>query len=313
VLAGVLAAVLVLAGAVLSRAFGDAAAGVLLGYAAVPFAALGGAVALGTGRDPADVGAAAVLGGSAAVLVTALLAAVAIAAGVPALVGVAAAALIGLLAAVLDLLAGLTVTGAAAIAVSVVLAVTPLIPAAAFRLAELPLPVVPLTAEELRRDESVVPGPTVLRRTLVADQHVTGLTGATAAVVAGCELLLAREPTGSAPWLLAVVAAATAFRARPFLGRLQRGWLLLAAVTGVVLLAVSLADRHGQAVAVAAVGLPLLVGAGVLVGVALRAGTRVSPLWGRAADLAEGLIVVAIVPLALAVLGLYGYVRGLAG
>jgi type VII secretion integral membrane protein EccD len=311
---GALAAGLVLAGSVLARAFGDARAGVLLGYAALAYAALAGATALGAGQPPSRFGAAALLGGSAAVLVTALLAAFAISESVPALVGVATAALVAMLAALLDLTTGLTAAGTAAITVSFVLAVTPLLPMLAARMAELPLPVIPLTADELRRDSSVVSGPTVLHRTLVADQFVGGLTGATAALVAGCELLLAREPSGSAPWLLAVIAAAVALRARPFFGRLQRVWLLLAAVLGVALLSVTVAEQHGQAVRLAAVALPLLIAAAVLVVVGLRPpGSRVSPFWGRTTDIVEALVVVAIVPLALAVLGLYGYVRGLAG
>jgi type VII secretion integral membrane protein EccD len=198
--------------------------------------------------------------------------------------------------------------------VSVALAGTPLIPAFAFRLAELPLPVVPLTAEDLRRDTSVVQGRTVLARTLTADQYVTGLAGATAALVVGCELLLAPEPGGTAPWLVGVVAIAVALRARPFIGRLQRVWLLVAAGAGALLLAVSNAARHGQVAALAAVGLPLLLAATLLLASGLRKpGHRLSPPWGRAGDLLEALAVIAIVPLALGVLGLYGYVRGLAG
>jgi len=314
ILTGALAGALILAGAVLSRAVGDAPAGVLLGWCALPYAAIGGATALGAGRTPTHFGALPLLGGAAAVLVAALLAAFAVADGVPGLVGAGTAALVGMLAALLDLGTGLTAPGVAAITVAAVLAVTPLLPALAFRLAELPLPVIPLTADELRRDTSVVPGRTVLARTLVADRYVTGLTGATAAVVAGCELVLAPEPAGTAPWLVAVVAVAVVLRARPFLGRLQRIWLLAAAALGVALLALAVAARHGQVVALVAVTLPLLIAAALLVGRGVRpAGSRPSPVWGRAADLLESLAVIAIVPLALAVLGLYGYVRGLAG
>jgi type VII secretion integral membrane protein EccD len=312
--AGVLTVTLVLAGAVVSRAVGDAPGGALLGWVALPFAAIGGAAGLGSDHGLTGFGAASLLGASAAVLVTALLAAFAVADRVPGLVGAAVAAFIAMLAALLDLGTDLTAAGVAAITVSVALAGTPLIPAFAFRLAELPLPVVPLTAEDLRRDTSVVQGRTVLARTLTADQYVTGLAGATAALVVGCELLLAPEPGGTAPWLVGVVAIAVALRARPFIGRLQRVWLLVAAGAGALLLAVSNAARHGQVAALAAVGLPLLLAATLLLASGLRKpGHRLSPPWGRAGDLLEALAVIAIVPLALGVLGLYGYVRGLAG
>jgi type VII secretion integral membrane protein EccD len=309
-----LVAALVLAGAVVSRAVGDAPGGALLGWVALPFAAIGGATGLGSDHGLTGFGAASLLGASAAVLVTALLAAFAVADRVPGLVGAAVAAFVAMLAALLDLGTDLTAAGVAAITVAVALAGTPLIPAFAFRLAELPLPVVPLTAEDLRRDTSVVQGRTVLARTLIADQYVTGLAGATAALVVGCELLLAPEPGGTAPWLVGVVAVAVALRARPFIGRLQRVWLLVAAGTGALLLALSNAARHGQVAALAAVGLPLLLAATLLLASGLRKpGHRLSPPWGRAGDLLEALAVIAIVPLALGVLGLYGYVRGLAG
>jgi type VII secretion integral membrane protein EccD len=314
VVAAVLAVALVLAGTVVSRAVGDAPGGALLGWVALPYAAIGGATALASERGLTGFGAASLLAAAAAVLVTALVAAFAVADRVPGLVGAAVAAFVAMLAALLDLGTDLSAAGVAAITVSVALAGTPLIPALAFRLAELPLPVVPLTAEELRRDTSVVQGRTVLARTLTADQYVTGLAGATGALVIGCELLLSFERGGTAPWLVGVIAIAVALRARPFIGRLQRVWLLLASGAGAVLLALSTAGRHGQVAALAAVGLPLLVAATLLLASGLRrAGSRLSPVWGRSADLLEALAVIAIVPLALAVLGLYGYVRGLAG
>ena len=49
-------------------------------------------------------------------------------------------------------LAGLTAAGAAGLVAAPALALTPLIPAVAFRLARLPLPPVPASAEDLRDD-----------------------------------------------------------------------------------------------------------------------------------------------------------------
>jgi hypothetical protein len=42
-------------------------------------------------------------------------------------------------------------------------------------------------------------------------------------------------------------------------------------------------------------------------------GRRVLPYWGRAADLAETLTALGLIPLVFQVLGLYAYVRGLTG
>ncbi len=40
---------------------------------------------------------------------------------------------------------------------------------------------------------------------------------------------------------------------------------------------------------------------------------RPSPFWGRAADVAETAAIIAMIPLALAVAGVLGYLRGLGG
>jgi type VII secretion integral membrane protein EccD len=313
-LAGGAALLLVLAAAVLSRALGDAAAGVVLGYAALPYAFGCGVMAIGADRTLSQFGAAHLLIGAAAVMVAAALAAAAAGDSVPGFVGVALAALVGTLAAFLDLVTSLSAAGSAAVMVSFVLAVTPMIPMLAFRLADLPLPFIPMSAEDLRRDTSDVAGPAVLRKTLVADRFVTGLAGGTGALLAGGQLLLSRQPTGAAPWLIAVLAGTAALRARLFAGRAQRLWMFGPAVLGVVLLALTQALQHGQPVRLLAVVVPLVVLAGTVVGVGLYLpGRRLSPFWGRAGDVAEALLVTSVVPLALAVLGVYGYVRGLGG
>jgi len=314
VLAGGVALALVVAGAVLSRAVGDATAGTVLGYTALPFGFLAGLGAIGGDRTLGQLGAAHLLIGSAAAMLLAVLAAVSIGDSAPGFIGAALAALVATLAAFADLVSPLTGTGTAAITVCLALALTPMIPMLAFRMADLPLPFIPMNADDLRRDTADVPGPSVLRKTLVADRFVTGLVAGTAGLVAGSELLLAGETTGSAPWLIAVVAAVVALRARLFYGRAQRLWLLCSAVLGVGLLAVTQAIEHGQAVQLLAVAAPLLAGAALVIAVSLNLpGKRLSPFWGRAADIVEALLVVSLVPLALAVLGMYGYVRGLSG
>jgi type VII secretion integral membrane protein EccD len=314
VLAGGVALALVVAGAVLSRAVGDGGVGVVLGYTALPFAFLSGVSAIGGDRSLTQFGAAHLLIGTAGVMVVAVLAAFAIGDSVPGFIGAALAALVATLAAFLDLTTAVTGPGTAAITLAFVLAVTPMMPMLAFRMADLPLPFIPMNADDLRKDTYDVPGPAVLRKTLVADRFVTGLAGGTGALVMGSELLLSRETTGTAPWLIAVVAAAVALRARLFFGRAQRLWLLWSAVLGAALLALTLATQYSQPVRLLAVVVPLVIGAAVVIAVSLNLpGKRLSPFWGRTSDIVEALLVVTVVPLALAVLGVYGYVRGLSG
>jgi type VII secretion integral membrane protein EccD len=313
---GVLALAALIAGTALSRAMADARAGAVLGYLAVPFAFLTGLFSLAGHRSLAELGAAQLLVGCAAAMVVAALAAFGIVEGGPNFLGVAVTACFGALASLLCLLFdSLSPSGAAAITIATLLALTPLIPMFAFRLARLPLPAVPTGTEDLRRENEVVPGPRVLAQTRSADRFMTGLVGALGAVATGCEIFLATGPGWSGPTMCAVVGLALVLRARLFFGRTQRLWLLLPGLFGFGLLAFALSSGdHSQPAKLAGVLLPLLVlAAGVLLGGLRGPNSRPSPYWGRLTDILEMLVVLSIVPIALAVLNLYQQVRGLAG
>lgn len=313
---GMLAVAAVVAGTAVSRALADSRAGAVVGYAAVPYAFFAGLVALADERTVARLGAAQILVGCAAALLVAVVAAFGIVDGAQNFLGVAVAACFGALASVLALLFdSLGPAGAAAITVSVLLGLTPLVPMFAFRLARLPLPSVPTGSEDLRRENEVVPGPRVLRQTRSADQYMTGLVGALGGTAAGCEIFLATGSGWAGPTLCAVVGVALVLRARLFFGRTQRLWLLLPGLLGFALLAFALSfGDHSQAAKLAGVLLPLLVMAAAVLLIGLRPpDSRPSPYWGRVTDILEMLVVLSIVPLALAVLDLYQKVRGLAG
>ena len=122
------------------------------------------------------------------------------------------------------------------------------------------------------------------------------------------------EAGRSEPWLLAVLAVVVGLRGRVFPGRLQRLWLLLAATTAAVALAVALARDAGTGARVLGVGGALVVLVAALVTTALRLpGRTVSPVSARALDIFDAALVVSVVPLVLAVLGVYGQVRSLSG
>lgn len=300
--------------AVLSRAFSDARAGKVPAHAAVGFALLTGAAAFGSDRPLDQFGAPSVLGAAAAVLVVVPIAAFAVADGVAGLIGIGLVALIALLVGALDATSGVGMVGAAAVAVVLALGLTQLVPVLALRMAELPLPAIPFTADEVSQDNSLVHGAEILRRTVVANTYVTALVGAVAVVVAGGELVLFGQPEPGAQWLMAVTALAAALRARAFVGWLQRTFLLLSAVVGFGLLAISLASQEPGILRVLFLVASLIGLAGVLVVSALRLpGHQVSPVWRRAADILDGIVVLSLIPVALNVMGLYGYVRGLGG
>lgn len=313
----VVAVSLVLAGATLSRAVGDGRAGAVLGYISLSYAAVGGLLVLADDKQLLQLGASQVLVANVCVLVVAVLAAISIADGAPNFFGAAAAALIGTVAAAVDIAFDtLTPAGVASLAVSVALGMTPLIPMFSFRLARLPLPAVPTSSDDLRRDNEVVPGPKVLRQTASADRYMTGLVGTVGGVATASLLYLATDSGWASRTLTAVISVTLLLRARLFFGRAQRLWLLIPGLVGVGLLALNFALDSDMEVVELLIGvvLPLMLIALFAMMAAMRVpGARLSPWWGRSADIFEMLLVLSVVPLALAVLDVYSRVRGIGG
>ncbi len=337
--AGLLAALLLVAGAAVSRAGGDAGAGAVLGCAALPFAFTAGLLAPLralplTHASPVDL-----LAGFVLLAAAALVAATAIARGLAVFFGVAVAATFGSAGAALAWLwPGLSAAGAAGLVVTPALALTPLIPAVAFRLARLPLPAVPASAADLRDDafmDGTRPMPTqpdgarrnttswdgssqdssgadVRGRAAAADRIVTGAVSSLGLLGGGAAIVLGLSRGGVAPVLAAALTCALLLRSRVFRGRAQRLWLLIPGYAGLIWLAVAVAGTSLRTVG--PVLLALVVAAAIGVGAALqRPGHRPSPFWSRAADIADTVLIISLVPLALAVAGVFGVLHGLGG
>lgn len=305
--AGVLVPVCLLGALALSRAVGDADAATVVAAGGAGWAGALGLVA--SSSDPGGgLTAAGLAGGAAAVLITVTLSAAAVGTRTAGFVAAALAAGLTLLTAAGAALTGVPVAGAAGVLAAVVLAATPLLPRIALRLAAVPLPFVPLSAEELRKDTGQVPGSEVVARTAVADRYLTGLLGASAVLLVGACLLLTVTDSTTSLCLIAVVSAALALRARAFRGRAQRLWLLAAATATGAMVAGHLVAAASLVVQV--LGLAGLVSvAAALVVAAVRPGqSPLNPIWGRVGDISELLLLVAVVPLTLGVLGTYGAV-----
>ncbi len=312
--AGLLAVLLLAAGAAVSRAAGDAGAGAVLGGAALPYAFAAGVLAPLRTLPLTHAGALAALAGFALVMTAALIAATAIAGGMAVFFGVAAAAAFGVAGAALACLwPGLTAAGAAGLVVTPALALTPLVPAVAFRLARLPLPAVPASADDLRDDAFMAgTGADVRSRAVAADQFVTGAVSGLGLLAAGAGIVLGLGRSGLAPVLCAVLACALLLRSRVFRGRAQRLWLMIPGYGILVWLAVALA---GRSMRIAGPDLLALAAATVIVvgtGLWLPA-HRPSPFWGRAADVCDTALIISLVPLALGVAGIFAYLHGLGG
>ncbi|WP_131739491.1 type VII secretion integral membrane protein EccD [Actinomadura roseirufa] len=314
--AGVVALVAVVGATVLSRAFADSGAGVVLGYAALPHAFLAGLLAPARkGLELSELGAPHLLAGFGVTTLVAVIATFAIADAKPVFLGVAFAAFVGTAASGAGLAAGdLPPAGIAAVAAVVVMMFLAAVPSLSFKLARVPLPPVPSSAEELRSDTETVDGRQVLARTAAADRFSTGLIAAIALCAAGAMLFMFADDGWAATTTSGVMGTSLLLRARVFRGVTQRAWMLCSGFLGLVLTSVGLAVHGGQATALAAALVPLLAIAGIVLSVTLwLPGHRPSPFWGRAGDILDVIVMLCLIPLALAVLDVYSRVRGLAG
>lgn len=316
VVAGTVSVLLLLSGVVLSRAAGDSQAGAILGYAGLPYAFVGGWLGAGRSAGIGHLGATNVTAGLAAVTAVAAVAAVGIAGdALPIFLGAAAAALLGTAGAGVDsAVSGVNAAGVAAATLAVALAFTPLMPTIAFRAARVTLPPIPTSPADLRQDKLTVDGKTVLQRTVRADRFVTGISAAIGLV--GFAGLVPLAFTHG--WLARISCAASAIalllRSRIFRGRAQRLWFMAPGVAGFLLLATGMSVDASQRAILAGVLVPMLVIAAIVIGVgSWLPDHRLSPFWGRMADIIDLLVVISLIPLALGVLGLYGRIRGLSG
>jgi ESX secretion system protein EccD len=324
------AVLLALAGVTASRAYGDARAGTVLGAAAMPYAFAGAAVLVASGvADPVGVfaplpwlGGPELLAGSVALLLVAALGGVGVAATARVFTTGAVIGLFGALTALAGMLT--TAAGAAAVLVSVLVCGIGALPLLAIRFGRMPTP--PVTLPTGRDAEGFTVGSvagaleaarerpdrvTVFAAVARTEELLTGMLVGHAVLAAAAFLVLASSGALSARILTAISAAALLLRSRLFVTLRQRVPLIGAGLVGVGALGVSLVRDAGP---VAVIGVSL---AGLVLGlITVAAGATwsqrpPSPYLGRAADLLDTLVVVSVIPVACAVVGLYGAVGDL--
>lgn len=299
-----LAAVLLAAGGLATRAYAEPLVGAALSAYALPTAFLGGWHLLQPGADSASR----MLVATTALALASVAGALGAGAGSSMFVAGTAAGLLGAAGASAALVTG-TARSAALVLVVVVGGVAAA-PSLAVRLGRLPLPVVTPPPDAV--DASALAQPPDPRRVQSAvaraDAMLTGLvTGLAATAVAAAWAL---RPAGVAGLLLTLaVGLALLLRARLLVTVRQRVPLLTG---GTALLLLPLAAGTWTLGRFAVPALALAV-----VGLAV-AGVRYSrrspsPYLGRAADLLDTLCLAALVPLAAAVLDLYTAMRALSG
>ena len=310
--AAAVAVILLGAGALLSRAAGDGLAGAAAAGMALPYAAgFGLLFATADGAGPlwrAD----AVLVGAASLLFSSLIGALAVGHGLRVFVGGVMLGLLGLLGAGLGL--AMSAPQAAALLVLVTVLGAGVAPSVALRLSRLPLPAVsaslPALTGQPRLSRSEI-------RSGVARGHellVGSLTGVCLAAL-GCMAVLAAGGGVASALLAGLTATALVFRARQLPAVAARLPLLASGLAGLALTAAFVAAAAGPAVR----SLTVVLAFGAVVALlataasARRRADAGSPYLGRVGDILDVLALVALVPVAFAVLGLFGWVRGLSG
>lgn len=307
--AAVIAVLLCSAGTVAARALGDGTTGAALAAAALPYAFTCGLLVTAEpdGPVPDAVGAPQLLTGATVLLFIAIVGQVATAAGRSLFVGGIGAA-IALATGALLVLVGLTPLQAAATMVTVGSIATLAVPLVALRLGRLPVPDLPSRPEDFRVDPPVVNFDAVTNRVVASSGILAGMLGCTAAIVAVGAVFLAWDGSVTALALGGCAGLSLLLRARTFDRLVQRLVLL---VGGSVTLvgtgtAAALVDGPGIRAALLAVLLAVVTGGAIQAGMA-GAGRRVgTPYSGRLLDLLDYLLLIALMPLAAGVCGLFG-------
>lgn len=304
ILLAVLAGLLLAGGAGIAHATGDLRAGVLLAVLATAVGPVAGAVLLGP-----PVGAGHLLLAAGIAVLVAATAPPALGGGDGVFLGIGLAGLLAVLAALLVLLVPTTPARAAAVVAPLALALTTVMPTLALRLSRIPRPPLPRTSADLAEVPGQLDVDRVQHRVRRARDLLSGLVMGCYAVAAAGVVVLTDDR--SSPWpcvLAAMLGVLLLLRARLFRRRAQVAAPLAAA--GVALVAGALA-----AVSAFAPSPAVLLGAVAPVALAVAALAGLVGLWGggsavdpkaaRALDTVETLLLLALVPMVLAVWDVY--------
>ncbi|MET9442309.1 type VII secretion integral membrane protein EccD [Streptomyces sp. NPDC006610] len=311
------AALLLLAGAAAaSRAVGDGGAGAVLGLMVVPYLALAGWLLPGgdiTGEHGQEMLGSRMLAASAAGAGGAVLALAAVAAYAALFLAPAVLAAFGALAAAVMLLAGLAPHEVAGVTALAAVLLGAFVPSLSFRMAGLRMPPLPTNAQQLQ--EGIEPHPTavVATRSVLADGWMSALYGAVGLVCAGCLTVLARRSGLAEVFTALTLAVLLLLHARGLGNVWQRLFLVVPGAWGLALMVFSAAqDAAPSGRLLTAAGL-LAVTAGIAIASWTVPGRRMVPYWGRGAELLHSAVAMALLPLVLWVLGVYGALRSLNG
>ena len=305
-IAGGVALALLGLGAAVAKGAGDRILATATAASGLPFAFVCGLNAV-TG----DFGRWGVLLGASLAFVYALGAQLALGTGTVVFAGAATTALLTALSALVAGLADVTPLQVVAGTIVVALAALSVLPRLAVRLARLPLATVPTTSEDLQATDDLGDIDDVSARARLAGEYLTGTQIGCAVTIAFTAMTLAVHHSVLSVALAATVSVAMALRARSVAGLGGRIALIGSAVASgaVAAGALTLAKRAGNNIGLLIT--ELVLGAVALLLATARSRRRSSPQTLRLIDFFESAVVVAVLPLAVGVMGLYSILRHL--
>jgi type VII secretion integral membrane protein EccD len=304
--AGATAIVCVAVGTTIARGYQAETAGVLIAAAGgLPMAFVAGLYIV-----PGATGRASLLLACALVLIVSSASIMLIGAGVTVFVAAGSAALIGVIAFAIGTLIAHPAPGIAAGTAAVSLAALSMLPRVTIQLARLPLPNVPGSAEDLKEDSGFPDYRSIERRAGLAHEYMTGMI-----IGLGSTTAISAIITAGKGDLWAVLTAISAtlvllLRARTYANGSQAIALLATGMfsgAGVMIGWLISADPFGRLLWV--FGSLVLIGAAALVLGVIFPEQRFSPPLRRTVEILEAVCIAVMLPLALAVMNLYGTLR----
>jgi type VII secretion integral membrane protein EccD len=314
------AAILVGASALLSRAVGDSRAATYFGVTAVLYAGVGGLLIAAGDRSLFELAGPHVLIASAAILLFSVLAMVAVGdmASAPVfIVTILGSVVLGISTALAEIIPGGSAATAAGIAAPLALVILPAAPRLSLTMAMVPTPTLPTTTEELKEgDTEAIDGKRILKLSEHAGNYLEALYSF--AAVTGLVSAIALAFSGTVPGLIlaTILSLVLLSRARTIEDRPARIVMLTGGMGGLAatLAAVFVASEGSILVRLTVIlgALTLLTLIAMVYGLAV-AGKKIAPTWGRSLDIIEALLIVSILPLVGWVCNLYDIALSLRG
>jgi type VII secretion integral membrane protein EccD len=227
--------------------------------------------------------------------------------------GVLATAAVTLLTSWMYLGVGLSLVQAAAVVATLGLTLIVFAPKLVLRAARLRGPQLPRTGEELKIDSDPASSAVVESRARAADVYLSVIVTAVSVVMPFLLYTLIGDRGWVAWGIAGMIASSLLLRARQFLGVWQRIPLSIAGSAGCVmfvLAASGLLDRSWRGAFLGLLGVTL---AALLLAALRPWPRRLLPIWELMATVFDVVTALALLPLLLQLLGLYGWARGLFG